>query len=96
MAAASLAKLSQWEITAVDIITAGLSLADAAEFYEELQRVARAHAREEGSEAELWRDVVERGLLQQSHPHQLHQLVSVLRNGMLQLEVHLLTGSLPC
>ncbi|ONK65596.1 uncharacterized protein A4U43_C07F38710 [Asparagus officinalis] len=40
----------------------------------ELRRVAEAH-KGEGSEAGLWRDLVERRLLKPSHPHELHQLV---------------------
>ena len=70
----SLAKSSMWEITADDIVSAGLSPEAAAAFHVELRRVARAHRRE-GSEAETWKDVVERGLLNPSHPHKLHQLV---------------------
>ncbi|ONK65598.1 uncharacterized protein A4U43_C07F38730 [Asparagus officinalis] len=71
---AAAAKSSIWEITAEDITAAGLSSADAAGFYKELRRVAEAHMGE-GSEAELWRDLVERRLLKPSHPHELHQLV---------------------
>lgn len=75
MAALGLAKSSLWEATVDDIVAAsGLTQEDASGLYEEMQRVATAHPRE-GSEAEIWRAIVGKGLLSPNLPHQLHQLV---------------------
>lgn len=55
-------------ITSEDITDMGLSQAYAAVFFEELHQVAGAHPRE-GSEAEIWKDLVDRRVLRLNHPH---------------------------
>ncbi|KAJ0982740.1 hypothetical protein J5N97_010995 [Dioscorea zingiberensis] len=69
-----MAKGSVWDIDLGDLALAGLRPEEARTFHSDLRRVI-GHRHHRADAVEVWRNVVESGVLKPSHPHPLHQLV---------------------
>lgn len=70
-----MAKETLWDIALTDLALAGLRPEEATAFYSDLHRVLGPQRRPPADAAEVWRSVVDSGLLKPSHSHPLHQLV---------------------
>ncbi|XP_039140974.1 probable acyl-activating enzyme 18, peroxisomal [Dioscorea cayenensis subsp. rotundata] len=70
-----MAKETPWDIALTDLALAGLRPEEATAFYSDLHRVLGPQRRPPADAAEVWRSVVDSGLLKPSHSHPLHQLV---------------------